>query len=203
MIDTYQIISIWGPRLLGRDKSFDAWLSLEDRRNFITKSIAGSDDLEQAKWYLSEKFSLIGLVEFIEYFMDDFRNFIWLYYRKKFQIYSVRINSNSDRNIINKRAEILMKYKCEIKDANFNDIQLYQFVLNQIIPNQKGRLTKWEANNESDNPHNKENALFRIGDIKGHSYISYLYRNLIYKPYVGRLPFSPHRLPIYTAKVNQ
>lgn len=180
--------------LLGRNPNFEEWLGIESRRNFQTRAVAGQPDLAAAKAILTEKIKLVGLVEQYDAFLQDLKLLSREVSGRSLSA-SYRIKNNRSRiiSIRSEREQLLDKFAEQIQEANQLDLQLYDFVRTELIPKQRrstcstlgyGR-TVIEARNRA---WMVEPAL---------SAAQWLFRNLVYKPYVRRLPFKPYALPIY------
>jgi hypothetical protein len=82
------------------------------------------------------------------------------------------------------------KLNPQIAEANSLDIELYRYVCNEVLPRQKIHYAK---------------AVARVGGqwigspfrLKYNRTKNLLYRNMIYKPYLGYFPFRPQILPVY------
>lgn len=103
---------------------------LEDRHydNFQTRKIAGAEDVSEAKKMLSEKFLLVGVVE-------EFDEFLLMLARK---LVGVRFNpAYREKNKARRKGfseEIVSKYRDQIMERNQCDIELYDYVRNTLLP---------------------------------------------------------------------
>jgi len=182
---------------LGMGSSFKDWLDRTDRHNFQTRAIAGKPDLKVAKQILSEKFVVVGVLEDFEEF------FARLSYAARVAtgraILPVRglLNprNSGNRSLLPSPQDLLDQFGDSIKSVLALDIELYRYARETIIPRQRKKL-----------PSNLCLAS-SVGDASKASWSSRLkagaslalcrtYRNLIYKPYMGRWPVV-HRLPAY------
>lgn len=188
--------------------NFQKWLKLENRKNFITRSLCGEENLEKAKRVVTDEFDLIGIVEQFDEFLMQLRriafplNLIAEYQvqnkaenrynggRKLYAQFIRKMNLKTGVDIQTHGDHInFSSYMEEIQAANYMDIQLYEFVMSEVLPAQRLR-TKLKV----DVGNKEQNILLREG-FNGK--ISFLYRNLIYKPMAGYFPFWPHALPEY------
>jgi len=118
-------------------KNFDDFLSTEWTYNIQTKRIAGSEDLNKAKETLTERFMLAGIVE-------EFDSFLILLKRKlnpmNFRINYQPKNVSKKDSIIRKNIfDKMEKFEEKIKEKNKLDIELYEFVKNQLLIKEKQR----------------------------------------------------------------
>lgn len=114
--------------------SFEKWMKDKGRHNMQTKKIAGSEDVEKAKKILRENYSFVGLTE---RFNDSLKllNVVCpeklnLKYKKKL----IAKNNTIKNELIQspKTLELL-------QDANKLDLQLFDYVKNELFP---GRFEK-------------------------------------------------------------
>ena len=107
---------------------FNKFLKLEEVRNFQTKKFAGENNLDKAIDMLNERFRLVGFVEaFDEFLVLLQRSFSGIgfdaSYRKKNLAYK-----NIDVN------PLIEKYRDQIVENNYNDIELYKYVKEELFP---------------------------------------------------------------------
>ena len=109
-------------------------IDIEELKNFQTKKIAGSANLNTAKKILAEDIFLVGVVE-------EFDNFLMVLKKKltpePFDIMYEQKNvakSNVIKNIIYKEIE---EYGDKIVNNNHLDVQLYEFVRNVLFKEEK------------------------------------------------------------------
>ena len=55
----------------GFDDGFEAWMKFDERWNHQTRSLCGTDDLAAAKTILEEKFTVVGVLEKYQDFVDS------------------------------------------------------------------------------------------------------------------------------------
>jgi hypothetical protein len=93
-------------------------------------------------------------------------------------------------------SELISEFRERIVAVNAMDIQLYDYVRNVLVPRQDQKLGCIKQDISRGLLPRRLHERWR--DTRRH--LQYrLYRNLVYKPHVGRLPL-PHRLPIYETK---
>jgi len=118
------------------DHTFKHFMTREDVFNYQTRTVAGQEDLSLAKNILKEKFICVGIIE-------EFDAFLTLLGRKlfgpqhsnlRYSILNVGKKESSHRERILDNME---KYRKEIIDKNYLDIQLYEYVKHELIPNQR------------------------------------------------------------------
>jgi len=112
----------------GRQMPFEAFLELDEMRNFQTKKIAGSDDVDKAKAILRDRFSLVGFVETFDSFLvllaalTDLPSHLFQY-----------VEENRALNTIVRKPD----YDCympAILQNNAHDLDLYSYVKEVLFP---------------------------------------------------------------------
>jgi hypothetical protein len=93
-------------------------------------------------------------------------------------------------------SELIAKFHREIVAVNALDLQLYDYVRNVLLPRQQQELGITSGDIVRSQRVRSRGERWRDAQRR---LLYRLYRNLVYKPHVGRLPL-PHRLPIYEAK---
>ncbi len=168
----------------------EEWLKFPDQYNFQTKAIAGSNDIETAKHMLDTKIVLVGLMEDYNGFLEDICQIMPDFrYEKDYQIRNI---ASTRKGYIPVKVDLEI-YHDKICENNRLDIELYQYAKSVVIPKFRKQMT-------SDMPISTF-ILPNTPQRKFDSYFKYkmnlLYRNLVYKPYMGYVPFRQHRLPEY------
>jgi len=191
---------------LGMAPNFRDWLDRTDRHNFQTRAIAGKPDLELAKQILDEKFAVVGLLEEFEEF------FIRLSYTAQMVTgHAIRparglLNprDSGNRSSLPSPQDLLDQFGDSIELANALDLELYRYAKDTTISRQqKNRpissslLTSYAGNRPETSWSSRLQASASLALYR-------TYRNLIYKPYMGRWPVV-HLLPDYqpTQVANQ
>lgn len=155
------------------DLSFEEFLEKKNVRNFQTKKMAGSDDLEAAKKYL-DNFFLVGTVENF----DDFLKVLQVkMLPREFIIHYEKKNIGSKKTV-GKVLSDIEKYQDEIINNNKLDIELYKYALS-IFEKEKNKLS-YEGNGNELKLKNNKKILLR------------LYKKMYYEPliYLVRSYFS-------------
>jgi hypothetical protein len=119
----------------GFNLSFDEYLRMPQEMNTQTRWIAGSDDIDLAKRNLIKRFFLVGIVE-------EFDEFLILL-KRKLEPFTFRPGYES-KNVGNKYSSIrtdisrnFQKYKEKIIEHNALDIELYNYVKDEVLPSEK------------------------------------------------------------------
>jgi hypothetical protein len=178
----------WARR--GHLNSFEDWLKIEDRKNFQTKAIAGNEDVELAKSILTEKIALVGITEEYDKFLEGLQLLLW---PDRFPINYKKRNVTADSFKNRLYTGDFANYSNRIEENNHLDIELYRYTKQVILPSQHKRfvsLQKRIQNQLKVEPYSLFSKKIRI-------FINRLYRNAIYKPYCGYLPFVTHTLIRY------
>lgn len=147
---------------MGKTIEFEEWIKIEKYRNFQTKKLAGSENLEKAISMLLRRFYFIGITE---HFQESLlRLNILLNGRLNIiDMHSNRAGDNSIKLAIRENKTLMAL----MYDSNKLDIELYEFFLNEF----------------------EKTALGTRDQIMGRTnyfnlWGNRLYRNLIYKPLV-------------------
>jgi hypothetical protein len=126
-----------------KDKSIIEWEKLDDYKNYQTRFIAGEDNVDKAIEILESKFSWLGITEEYETSMHSFRSYFDL---NHLHIETTATNTNlADKDTKNEVHEI---YSDFIAEMNQNDIELYEYVKNQIWP--KYKKLAFDTDNKSE-----------------------------------------------------
>jgi hypothetical protein len=181
---------------LGSRCDFAQWLAREDRHNFQTRSIAGAADLKEAIHLVETRFAVVGVLEQF----DDLLAQLAAIVRRTMQFeldtwYEIR-NSRRSRSGGSPASELVARFRKEIVAVNQLDIELYDYVRNVVLPRQAQTLGTSGANRSVSPGVRGWRGRWRDSQRR---VLYRLYRNLVYKPHVGRLPL-PHRLPVYEAE---
>jgi hypothetical protein len=174
--------------LLGFPDDFELWLGREDRRDFQTRAIAGTDDVEEAKRVLKERLALVGVVEEYADFLGKLRALAEPHHLSA--DYEVR-NRASQRKSRRKPLE-LERFRERILEQNRLDLELYEYARSVVIPGQSLRFRGRLAEGAPEAPGASARVRERL-----RAWTNRAYRNLIYKPYMGYAPFKTHALPPY------
>lgn len=120
-------------QVMGKRISFDDWINTERYRNWQTKKLVGTADIDASIRALKGNFIFVGLSERFDESLVIFR--------KRASSYSLNIRYNS-RNVAtdNKIKNQLLKdpkTKAQLLEANKLDSLLYEFVTRELYPRQK------------------------------------------------------------------
>ncbi len=117
----------WVERM-GKSLSFEEFLDTEEVRNFQTRKIARSGEVDEAKQILSEKFFLVGFVE-------EFDEFLVLLRKKMLPTqFEIRYKQqNLGRNRV-PTSDLAERYADRILENNRLDMDLYTFVRKELFP---------------------------------------------------------------------
>lgn len=168
--------------VLGYVGSYDDFIELESRNNFLVKSICGCNDIDMAKFLLKSSFSLVGTVNKINHFMVELTKITGA----RFDLYKgAKKNISKKKNInVDDLSKLQMR---KTVNACQLDIELYEYLVHQMIDG-----SGCYVNNQK---HIKLSNEIRPSFIK---YIAgNIYRNFLYKPYCGYMPLKRHALPEY------
>jgi hypothetical protein len=187
---------------------FHKWLKLTSRHNFITRSLCGQEDFEEAKRVLTEELALIGVVDRFDEFLAQLAALAFpLHLITDYQVknksenrysggrrlyaYLIRKMNLAKGVDVQAHADGIDFSSCmeEIRVVNRLDIQLYDYVVSEILPAQRQKMSR--CVNSLNQKH--ASSLKTAWNEK----TNFLYRNLIYKPMQGCRPFWPHALPEY------
>ncbi|NWH03701.1 sulfotransferase family 2 domain-containing protein [Desulfobacter latus] len=158
---------------------FEEFLKLSELNNFQTKKLAGSEDVDLAKRTLSEKMFQIGLVEEFDTFLLRFRKAVS---PLKFDPVYKKKNTAKKSETKDIKTELFSKYKDQILEKNYLDIDLYEYAANSIIP----RLNQKYGMEQPDNLEKfvKMNQSSRTS-LK--SYLDYMVRKIYYEHLTGSI----------------
>jgi hypothetical protein len=181
---------------LGARCDFARWLAREERHNFQTRSIAGTADLGEAIRLIETRFAAIGVLERF----DDLLAQLAAIVRRSMRLelvaaYEIK-NSRRTRRGASPASELIARFRGEIVAVNAIDIELYDYVRNVVLPRQRQGLRGASAQVNGSRRDGGWRSRWREAQRR---LVYRLYRNLVYKPHVGRLPL-PHRLPLYEAE---
>lgn len=162
------------------DIAFEDFLRVEEMRNFQTRKIVGSSDVNKAKKILSEKVFLAGTVEKF----DDFLTIL------KAKLAPQKLNFNYTRkneasiNIVKDRIyKNFEKYRSKIMENNLLDIDLYNFVNNNLFQREKKKMSISTKRLEQEK-NNRINFQIKM------DFIGKLYRNLYFSPIINIIRFK-------------
>jgi hypothetical protein len=131
------------------DHTFEHFLTRDDVFNFQTKIIAGKEDLLLAKDILKSKFHCVGILE-------QFEDFLILLNRRLparqplISNYKLQNPGKKDSILKKKILDNMENYRERIIHRNQTDIQLYEYVKNELLPAQR---------HEFDNSRDNQNFL--------------------------------------------
>lgn len=183
--------------LLGHPVDIDAFLERPDRQNFQTKSIAGSPDLGLAKSLLRDRFAVVGVLEHFDEFLSNLGSVIQDHTGITASIdYQIK-NTRSDRTA---KSDARLQAEAaidQIVEVNQLDIALHQYVLNEVAEHSRFRTTA-VTSAETYQP----STISRLLPRRAQDGLYRVYRNLIYKPYMGHWP-TEHRLPVYREQLQE
>ncbi len=182
---------------LGMAPSFRDWLDRTDRHNFQTRAIAGKPDLELAKKVLDEKFAVVGLLEEFGEFFARLSYTAQMATGRAIRPVRGLLNPRSpgNRSSLPSPQDLLDQFGDSIESANALDLQLYRYAKDTTIPRQRQKkpINPSFISDEGNRP--ETSWSFRIKTSASLA-LYRTYRNLIYKPYMGRWPMV-HLLPDY------
>ena len=178
---------------LGSRCDFWQWLEREERHNFQTRSIAGAADLSGAIHLIETGFAAVGVLERFDDFLVQLMSIVRQSMRVEFETSYEIQNSRRSRRGSSPASELIARFHEEIVAVNKLDIELYDYVRSVVLPRQ--RQEHGIANFEGKAGQRVRRWRGRWQDAQ-RRLVYRLYRNLVYKPHVGRLPL-PHRLPVY------
>jgi Sulfotransferase family len=178
---------------LGSRCDFAQWLAREDRHNFQTRSIAGGADLKYAIHLVETRFAAIGVLEQFDDLLVQLAAIAHQSMHVELDMWYEIQNSRRLRRGSPPASELIATFREEIVAVNQLDMELYDYVRNVVLPRQVQTL----GNAGAEMPARTRVRGWRRRWRDAEKQLVYrLYRNLVYKPYVGRLPL-PHRLSIY------
>lgn len=155
--------------------TFEEYLDIEVFRNFQTKKIAGCDDLDRAKEILKDKFICVGDMDLFDEFLCHLKQVIGDDFTLCYRSHNIHGRS--------RYGAILDKHESKIRDNNGNDIHLYEYVKEVLIPMQReayrGDIGKDVEKLQELNKLNEANCKTR--------YFSNAYKNWMMRPLTGTL----------------
>lgn len=162
----------------GFDDDFDTWLSSGARANIQLRYIAGCHDLDVAKMIISEKLSFVGIVEYFNASLLLLRNSFGL---ENFNVDYPRKENTAQPSWKQKAVETLARHKDRVLELNALDIELYEWVLHEIWPQQlddygQARLTQ----DLQDSFVGARVSVSQLAQVA----LNRIVRNLFYKPIV-------------------
>lgn len=175
----------------GFNGSICDWLKYDTKHNYMTKFIAGENNLDLAKEILMKRFDLIGIMERYEDFISALTElFSPTLIDSKFQV--VNQAGKLPTFTISKKTKIRQKVNFDeeiydmIREKNESDILLYDFAKT---------LSSHKISNVSVKKFtNRRQTRLSSYTKKQNRIITMLYRNLIYKPVCNEIPFSRYSL---------
>jgi len=154
----------WAERQ-GWEHTFEHFMTRDDIFNFQTKIIAGKEDLDLAKKILKTKFLCIGILE-------KFEDFLVLLNRRfptrQPLISRYKLKNPGKQDSIRKKniLENFEIYREKIIERNQIDIQLYEYVINELHPIQDKEFAKRTDNHRfrlgSANPGFKQETIYYL-----------------------------------------
>lgn len=119
----------------GSNLTFDEYLSTPGSNNEQTRWIAGSDDIDLAKKTISKSFFLVGVVEQFDEFLILLKKKLEpIKFRPGYKLQNIAKKNSPIRDHINRNFD---KYKEKIIKQNLLDIELYNYVKDEILPKEK------------------------------------------------------------------
>lgn len=172
-------------RYLGKNQNFEQFFKHAPAWNVQTRKIDRNGNIEQAKKRLEENFFQVGLVE-------DFDEFLVLLKAKiASKHFDIRYQSHNTAGSDNtEREQLLQKYGDDIRRANSDDIALYNWVKNDLLPRQ--RLEYGDSLDADIMMAEADNKRLRPRKFK--SYMDYAMRKLYIEPVSGLIRCA-HGLP--------
>ena len=156
------------------DTTIEQFMERRELWNFQTKKIAGTEDLEAAKHCLREKFLTVGVVEDFDEFLVLFKQAVG---DKCFDMRYVIQNTAAKKSPI---TDIKERWFGEIQKRNELDIALYDFVVNELIPEQRKRYGR-----SFDADLNNFKQLNEDGPKMMKRYLDYILRKFYIEPVTG------------------
>jgi hypothetical protein len=116
-------------RVLKKDWSFERFLEHEPAHDFQTKKLVGSNDVVAARRMLATRFFAVGVAEQFDRFLADL---VEKLRPERFDPTYVRRNTSegSDVDVV----AILERYRDHIVANNARDIELYRYVVDELLP---------------------------------------------------------------------
>jgi len=183
---------------LGEKQAFDVWnvRDLGGRVNRQVRYLAGGDDLDAAKQILRERFRFVGLMEHFDQSL--------LLLRRRLELPGFRVDYRRPKNTASQRKGEIRKriqdnfgnYRQWILENNALDIQLYEYVKQEIWPRQVEEYGAEGLASDMDTEFARGGPTFRE---RCRWWTACFYRNLVYRPFVKidrrRSPPSPYPDP--------
>ncbi len=116
-------------RVLGRDLSFEQFLTQEESWNWQSKRIAGEANFERASGLIEEREVLVGVVEQLAQFVRELSALAGI----RQPLLETKNTAGSDRE---QRGELLSRYGDAIAERNAVDMQLYSWAKQHRLPAQ-------------------------------------------------------------------
>lgn len=110
---------------LGKGISVEEYLSREGPRNIQVKKLAGEENLDKAINVIGEKFVCIGVVEHFERFLLNLQD-------KERSFHALHIVQNVNKTNSASADRLVEQYGDDIRENNWLDMQLYDYVLKHI-----------------------------------------------------------------------
>ncbi len=156
------------------DWSIHSFLKEKRFDNFMTKRIAGSEDLDKAKRILDEKFSFVGLIESFDESLLLMKNELPEYnFDVRYEVKNKSNNKNYQSNAQLTDKTILN----EIKKRNQLDIELYRYAKSTLYSRYKKRY----KDDMETSIRNLENENMKYKFSKAKHLICVLYRWFLYR----------------------
>ncbi|WP_157966282.1 hypothetical protein [Oceanibium sediminis] len=182
----------------GFDAGFDAWARYEERWNYQTRSLAGKEDLDEAKRILTDRFAVVGELGDYQGFVRAVRT---LFRRRRFTANVEHLNraglpKGALRGNPALQVETLSEEQRDLAaERNALDNELHRYVRDELIPARKKELASAE---QASAPHNHGSSMSRRIRMSA----SLMMRNCIYKPACGYGPGAWHALPVNAVNVR-
>lgn len=112
----------------GLKMTFEEWISKEENQNLSVKIIAGSDDLNRAKYLLQEKFTFTGITEHFE----NSLKLLKIQLHEPLNLSYARLITAKDNHIKNELLKDTSSLAL-LKKFNQLDQELYDYALNEIF----------------------------------------------------------------------
>jgi hypothetical protein len=159
----------------GFNLSFDEYLGMPWDMNTQTRWIAGSDDIDLAKKNIIRRFFLVGIVEEFDEFLILLKKKLEpLKFRPGYRPQNVAKDKSPIRTDINRHFD---KYREKIIKHNLLDIELYNYVKDEILPKEKKEYgSTFELDVEQFKKLEKRYASNLL------RYLDYFYRKCYYMP---------------------
>ena len=159
---------------MGVKLDFEEFLTIPEEMNFQTKKIAAKNDLELAIRIIKKHFILVGIVEQFDEFILLLTNKLKKEnYNPKYIIKNVASPSSFQENIYDKYRDIII-------NNNKTDLELYNYVKNVSLNNEK---YNYGVNFQDDLANFKNNKYIKRHSLN--SLFDYLIRKLYYDPLIG------------------